>query len=162
MKTNNMKHIKLFEQFVEGHINKLNEYTTYNFKVDIPNRNDLKNAEDWLKKHMSKTGKTIKEATKRIKSFDGGIMFTYVQYHDVKPHGNTPDRPVFRLNQSQYWLNDTHLRGREEVNTTLLSIYDITEGSDKNSAKYIGQIYVSTDVFLDELPRTFEIIKRVS
>lgn len=155
-----MKHIKLFEEFVEKHTSKLNEYTTRNFEVDIPNRTDLKNAEDWLKKHMSKTAKTTKEATKRIKSFNGGIMFTHVQAHKVKPHGNTPDRPVFSLNQSQYWLNDTHLKGMEKVNTTLLSIYDITEGSGRNSAKFIGAIYVSTDVFLDELPRIFEIIER--
>ena len=162
-----MKHIKLFEQFVSENANQLNEYTTRNFKVATPAVKDLKGAEKWLKKYMIRTAATTEEATKRIMGFNGGAMFTHVQYHIVKPNGNKPDRPTFRLHQSQEWLNDANLQGREEVNATLLSIYQLKPGEDINTSQgdaweYVGAIYVDSKAFLDELGRSFEVIKRSS
>ena len=143
----------------------LNEYTNYNFKPANPSSKDIKGAEKWLKKYMTRTAKTTDEATKRIESFAGGAMFTHVQYHIVKPNGNKPDRPTFRLHQSQEWLNDANLRGREEVNATLLSIYQLKDGEDWNSSQgdayeKIGQIYVDSKEFLNELGVVFQTIKR--
>jgi hypothetical protein len=160
-----MKHIKLFEEFVNEDITTVNEYTGYNFKPASPDSKSLKGAEKWLKKYMTRTARTTDEATKRIKSFAGGTMFTHVQYHVVKPNGNKPDRPTFRLHQSQEWLNDANLQGREEVNATLLLIFELKKGEDINTSQgdaweRIGQIYVDTKAFLDELNIVFETIKR--
>lgn len=143
----------------------LNEYTDYNFKPANPSSKDLKAAEKWLKKYMIRTAKTTEEATKRIQSFAGGVMFTHSQYHVVKPNGNRPDRPVFLLMQSQEWLNDANLKGREEVNATLLSIHQLKEGENAFNTRHdswdkIGQIYVDSKAFLNELSIAFETIKR--
>ena len=163
-----MKHIKLFEQFVNEDVNPLNEYETRNFKVTNPSSKDLKGAEKWLKKYMGKTSRTTEEATARIQSFNGGTMFTHVQYHIVKPNGNKPDRPTFRLHQSQEWLNNTQLtwmnREGEEVNATLLTIYQLKAGEEWNTSQAdawekVGQIYVNTKEFLNEIGIVFETIK---
>ena len=154
-----MKYVKLFEEF-SNQADQLNEYDTRNFKPASPDSKSLKGAEKWLKKYMGRTAKTTDEATKRIESFAGGAMFTHVQYHIVKPNGNKPDRPTFMLHQSQEWLNDANLQGREPVNATLLTISDVTNGDKFDQREKIGQIYVDTKEFLDELGRTFEVIKR--
>lgn len=143
----------------------INEYTGYNFKPAEPSSKDKKGAEKWLKKYMLRTARTTDEATERIQGFAGGVMFTHVQYHVVKPNGNKPDRPTFRLHQSQEWLNDANLRGREEVNATLLSIYQLKDGEEWNSSQgdayeKVGQIYVDTKAFLNELSVVFETIKK--
>jgi hypothetical protein len=163
-----MEKLKTFEQFIgedsksNGSI--VNEYDTRNFAAATPDKKLISGAKKWLKKYMPRTEKTTEEATKRIESFNGGTMFTHVQYHEVKPYGNAPDRPEFRLSQSQEWLNDAQLawmnRRGEEVNATLLTIYDITNGDDQKEK--IGQIYVDTKAFLDEMNRVFEIRKRAS
>lgn len=159
-----MKHIKLFEQFVNEDVNPLNEYDTRNFKAAAPSSKELKGAEKWLKKYMGKTAKTTEEATTRIQSFNGGTMFTHVQYHIVKPNGNKPDRPTFRLHQSQEWLNNANLQGREEVNATILTIYQLKAGEEWNTSQgdaweRIGQIYVDTKEFLNEIGIVFQTIK---
>jgi hypothetical protein len=156
-----MKYVKLFEEF-SNQTDQLNEYTSRNFKPASPDSKSLKAAEKWLKKYMLRTSKTTEEATKRIESFADGTMFTHVQYHIVKPNGNKPDRPTFRLHQSQEWLNDANLQGRESVNATLLTIYDITNGDNPGEKDKVGQIYVDTRAFLDELNVVFEIINRAS
>lgn len=154
-----MKYVKLFEEF-SNQADQLNEYDTRNFKPDSPDSKSLKGAEKWLKKYMIRTSKTTEEATDRIESFAGGAMFTHVQYHIVKPNGNKPDRPTFMLHQSQEWLNDANLQGREPVNATLLTISDVTNGDSFDKREKIGQIYVDTRAFLDELNISFEVIKR--
>jgi hypothetical protein len=60
-------------------------------------------------------------------------------------------------------LNDYQLallgkRG-QEVNVTKLTVTDIT---DPKKEKSLGQIFVYTDVFLDELKRVFEVTKSSS
>jgi hypothetical protein len=140
----------------------LNESTINRFK---PEELDKKNEIDhkFFKKLMPKTESTSDSATSHIWSFEGNTMFVHYQYHIVKPLGNSPDRPTYRLGQSQYWLNDTQLKwqGRhgEDVNVTLLNVYDIT---DKDNEKRLGSIYVDTKEFLNEMPRVFEIIDRKS
>jgi hypothetical protein len=60
-------------------------------------------------------------------------------------------------------LNDTQLgwQGRkgEKVNVTLVTVFDIT---DPMKEQNLGKIWVDTTVYLDELKRTFEIIKQQS
>jgi hypothetical protein len=113
-----------------------------------------------FKKLIPRTSMTTDEAMERIWDFEGGTMFVHYQYFVVKPNGNKPNRPTYRIHNSQYWLNDTQLKwqGREgqSVNTTLLTFYDVT---DKDNEKMIGAVWVDTKVYLDEQKRVFEIIK---
>jgi len=138
----------------------INESTINNFKPTVL---DKKNSLDskLFAKLMPRTSKTTDEAMERIWDFEGGVMFVHYQYFVVKPHGNKPDRPTYRIHNSQYWLNDSQLKWQnkegQSVNTTLLSIYDIT---DPNNEKNLGLVWVDTNAYLDEQPRVFEIIKR--
>jgi hypothetical protein len=140
----------------------LNETTFNNFKPVVL---DKKNSIDpkLFRKLMPRTSATTDEAMERIWDFEGGTMFAHFQYFIVKPHGNRPDRPTYRIHNSQYWLNDYQLKmqGKEgqSVNTTLLTIYDIT---DKENEKHLGQVWVDTKAYLDEQPRTFEILNKQS
>ena len=117
-----MKYVKLYEEF-------LNETTINQFKPAVLDRNNTLD-EKLFKKLMPRTEKTSEEAMERIWMFEGNTMFAHYQYHIVKPNGNKPDRPTYRLHDSQYWLNDTQMKmqGRdpkEKVNVTLLTFYDI-------------------------------------
>ena len=141
----------------------LNESSINRFQptvLDRTNELDLR----IFKKLMPRTEKTSEEAMERIWSFEGNTMFAHYQYHIVKPNGNKPDRPTYRLHDSQYWLNDTQMKmqGRdpkERVNVTLVTVYDIT---DPMKEQNLGKIYVDTDAYLDELKKVFELIKQQS
>ena len=140
----------------------LNEVTYNNFTppvLDVLDQVD----EDFLKKLMPRTAQTTDEAMERIWDFEGGTMFVHFQYFDVKPHGNSPDRPTYRMHNSQYWLNDYQLamQGKkgQDVNVTLLHLKDIT---DPQNEEDLGAIFVDTKVYLDELKRVFEILKKQS
>lgn len=140
----------------------LNEVTYNNFTPPILDVLDQVD-EDFFKKLMPRTSQTTDEAMERIWDFEGGTMFVHFQYFDVKPHGNSPDRPTYRIHNSQYWLNDYQLimQGKkgQDVNVTLLSIKDIT---DPENVEDLGAIFVDTKVYLDEQPRVFEILNRQS
>ena len=155
-----MKHLHTFESFLNE--NALNEYTDKAFKPAVLDRGNSLD-EKFFAKLMPKTAKTTEEAMERIWDFAGGTMFVHWQSFEVMPNGNAPDRPTYRLHQSQYWLNETQLKwqGRdpkEEVNTTLLTVFDITDGQNKS----LGSIWVDTKVFLDEYKRVFEVVKTQS
>jgi hypothetical protein len=140
----------------------LNETTINRFAPAHIEKNDALDPR-FFAKLMPRTAKTVNDATESIYTWSGNTMFVHYQYHIVKPNGNRPDRPTYRLHQSQYWLNDTQLKwqGREgeKVNVTLLQVIDITDPANE---KRLGQVYVSTDALLDEMGRTFEILKRQS
>ncbi len=140
----------------------LSEVTYNNFTPPVLDDINQVN-EDFFKKLMPRTAQTTDEAMERIWDFEGGTMFIHFQYFDVKPHGNSPDRPTYRIHNSQYWLNDYQLmmQGKkgQNVNVTLLSIKDIT---DLENIEDLGAIFVDTKVYLDEQPRVFEILNRQS
>jgi hypothetical protein len=154
------KHIPSFDEFVNE--SSMNETTHNNFKPVVL---DKKNSIDpkLFKKLMPKTSATSEEAMERIWDFEGGTMFVHYQYFIVKPNGNKPDRPTYRIHNSQYWLNDAQLKWQgksgQSVNTTLLSIYDIT---DPNNEKSLGGVWVDTKVYLEEQSRVFEILNKKS
>lgn len=154
-----MKHIQTFESFLNESIN---EATLNNFIPDKINRGDEINPK-LFKSLMPKTEKTTYDATNQLAQYGGNTMFAHYQYFVVMPNGNKPDRPTYRIHQSQYWLNDTQMRmqGRdpkEKVNVTLITLFDITDGKDER----LGKAYVYTDVFLDEYKRVFEVLKTQS
>jgi hypothetical protein len=153
-----MKHIKLFEEFV-SESNLINEYTSKGFEPEVISKKDAIDAKV-LKGLMSKTAKTSSDAIKRLGEFSGDIMNVHVQYHEVKPNGNAPDRISYRIHQQQFWLNSSQLsrlnKNGQDVNVTLLSITDMTNGVS------LGRVYVDTKVFLDELGAAFEILRSQS
>lgn len=157
-----MKHIKLFEEFST----ELNESLIRGFKPVVLDRKNTLD-EKLFKKLMPRTANTTEEAMERIWMFEDSTMFVHYQYHIVRPNGNKPDRPTYRLHQSQYWLSsayDNQIRNlgldpSEGVNTTLVTIFDIT---DPNNEVNLGKTWVDTRQFLDELNRVFEVIKRAS
>lgn len=157
-----MKHIKLFEEFST----ELNESSIRGFKPVVLDRKNTLD-EKLFKKLMPRTANTTEEAMERIWMFEDSTMFVHYQYHIVRPNGNKPDRPTYRLHQSQYWLSsayDNQIRNlgldpSEGVNTTLVTIFDIT---DPNNEVNLGKTWVDTRQFLDELNRVFEVIKRAS
>lgn len=151
-----MKNLITFEEF-------LNESSINQFDPTVLDRtNELDRR--IFKKLMPRTEKTSEEAMERIWTFEGNTMFVHYQYHIVKPNGNKPNRPTYRLHDSQYWLNDTQMKmqGRdpkEKVNVTLVTVFDIT---DPMKEQTLGKIWVDTTVYLDELKRVFELIKQQS
>ena len=155
-------HVPSFDDFV-NESKRLDETTFNNFKPTVL---DKKNSIDpkLFKKLMPRTSGTAEEAMERIWDFEGNTMFAHYQYFIVKPNGNKPDRPTYRIHNSQYWLNDTQMRmqGRdpkESVNVTFLTFYDVT---DKDNEKMIGGTWVDTKVYLDEQSRVFEILNKQS
>jgi hypothetical protein len=154
-----MKNLKTFNEFLNENIN---EATFNRFTPDTISRADELDPK-MFKSLMPKTSKTTYDATNQIAQYSGDTMFVHYQYFIVKPNGNKPDRPTYRIHQSQYWLNDTQMKwqGRnpkEKVNVTLITLYDITDSKDEK----LGKAYVYTDVFLDEYKRVFELIKTQS
>jgi hypothetical protein len=152
--------VQLFEEFL-NEMNQLNESTYDRFTPDKLDKKDQIDPKLFAK-IMPKTAKTSAEAEKHIFTFAGNKMFVHYQSFDVKPHGNAPDRPTYRIHNMQYWLNDTQLKlqGRtESVNVTLLKIRDIT---DPTNEKILGSAYVDTKVYLDEQPKIFEILDKRS
>ena len=142
-----MKHIKLYEQFVNKSL-KLNEYTHNNFSMeDINNKVSYR----FFDKLMPKTSETEDEAVNRLKPYIDKRMFMHVQYFIVKPKND--DKITFLLHQKQYWLRDS------DVNVTLLSIDDYTDPDNRTD---LGSIYVDTKVFLKECEEVFKIEKRKS
>jgi hypothetical protein len=130
---------------------------------------DKKNAIDakFFKKLMPRTSATAEEAMERIWHFEDSTMFVHYQYHIVMPNGNKPDRPTYRLHQSQYWLTGAYdnqiknlgLDPNVGVNTTLVTIFDITDPANEVN---LGKTWVDTKVFLDEMNRVFEVSRRES
>jgi hypothetical protein len=151
-----MKHIKLFEEFVnEASINIINNFNT----VLNKNKLDVK----VFKEIMPKTAKTIDEATKRIQMFDGKTMFVN-DITDLVKYRNNRDES-YKFVQEQYWLNDKFnvqfkdlgLDPKVGVNVTLLSIYDTTDPWEK--PVFLGKVFVDTKTFLDEMYKLFEVTR---
>ena len=156
-----MKHLHTFESFLNEAT--LNESTLNNFKPVVLDRSNTLD-EKLFKKLMPRTAMTTDEAMERIWDFDGNTMFAHYQYFIVKPNGNRPDRPTYRIHNSQYWLNDSQMKmqGRdpkEKVDVTLLTFFDITDPANE---KTLGKVWVSTDAYLDEQKRVFEVINQQS
>ena len=152
-----MRYIQLYENF-----SVLNETTIDRFSPDVIMGQDAIDSQ-FFNKLMPKTAKTTSEAQNRILSFSGGTMFVHYQYFIVTPKGNTPDRPIYRIHNSQYWLNDYQLirqgKNGQDVNVTEIYITDITD--PKNEIR-LGSAYVDTRIYLEEQKIVFDVLKRHS
>jgi hypothetical protein len=143
-----MKHIKLFEQFV-------NEASAN--KIDA-------NAVKWLKQYMPKTAKTINAATTYMAQFNGKHKLTDGQYFIVQPNTIKTDAPIFKLSLVHSWLTEPS-SSLITGNSILLNIYQLKPGEDANTSQgdawnMIGKTYIDTTVFLNEVNTAFELIKK--
>jgi hypothetical protein len=160
------------EQFIESQVN---EATINYFKPDVlDKKNELD--EKFFAKLMPKTSATAEEAMEKIWFFEGDKMFVHYQYFIVRPNGNKPDRPTYKIHNSQYWLSSAYdsqiaakgLDPKDGVNVTQLTIYKMKDGitnpfsSQGDDYEYLGEIFVDTKVYLDEQRRVFEILNRTS
>ena len=140
----------------------LKEYTKTNFQATVPGSGRPKINPAFFAKLMPKSAKTSKDAEARIKLYNGSTMFVHAQYFEVTPNGNMPNKPIYRLHQSQYYNNDynapANLKG-QKVNVTFLTIVDIT---DEANSVDVGVCYVDTDVFLAEYKMVFQLLNRQS
>lgn len=72
-------------------------------------------------------------------------------------------RPIYRIHNSQYWLNDYQLirqgKNGQDVNVTEIHITDITD--PKNEIR-LGSAYVDTRIYLEEQKIVFDVLKRHS
>lgn len=152
-----MRYIQLYENF-----SVLNETTIDRFSPDVIKGQDAIDSQ-FFNKLMPKTAKTISEAQNRILSFSDGTMFVHYQYFIVTTKGNTPDRPIYRIHNRQYWLNDYQLimqgKNGQDVNVTKIYITDITD--PKNEIR-LGSAYVDTRIYLEEQKIVFDVLKRHS
>ena len=130
----------------------LNEVTSHNFRV-YPEKNASK-VGSLLNKIGFRGVAPDRKALARIKSFEGGKMFTHIQYHVIA----TKLGHVF-IHQSQHYLRD------EEVRVTKISVDHLPDSNwfeDKNENRHeIGTAFVDTDKFLAALKRV-NVIKRAS
>jgi len=142
---------------------KLYEYSREDFTAKKIDRKDAIKP-NILAKILFRASKTTEEAEERILSFNGTAMATHVQYFVVKPNGNKPDRPTYRIHEEQYYK----WRPNEpKVNVSKLYILQLKEGGNAFNSQggewdALGSAYVATDMWLDDLNRTLELIKRVS
>lgn len=142
---------------------KLYEYSRDNFTAKKIDRKDAVKP-NILAKILFRASKTTKEAEERILSFNGTEMATHVTYYIVKPNGNKPDRPTYRIHVEQYYKwrpNDP------KVNVSHVYILKLKEGANAFTSQgdewdVLGRAYVDTDMLTDDLNRTLEILKRVS
>ena len=131
--------------------NLLKEYTNYDFKVE--RHNNANKATDALQKLGMGIGLgDHRKALKHLKTFEGGKMFTHVQYHYVQKEKGGD---VYFIHQSQHWLRD------HEVGVTELYVMKQTEEEyiKGKSNKLVGRATVWTDKLLKGLKRV-TVLKR--
>jgi hypothetical protein len=142
---------------------KVFEYSREDFTTKpIDRKNAVK--PNVLAKILFRASKTSKEAEERILSFNGTAMATHSAYYIVKPNGNKPDRPTYRIHVEQYYKwrpNDP------KVNVSHVLILKLKEGSNAFTSQgdewdVVGRAYVDTDMLTDDLNRTLEVLQRVS
>jgi hypothetical protein len=156
-----MKHIKLYEDF-------LNEAKVFEYSREDFTANEIKSKDAikprLLAKILIRTAGTTEEATKRIMSFNGTAMATHVQYFIVKPNGNKPDRPTYRIHEEQYYKwrpNDP------KVDVSKLYFLQLKKDgnaftSQGDEWEALGSAYVQTSTWLDDMKRSLEVLQRTS
>jgi len=139
------------------------EYSREDFTAKAIDRKDTVKSKI-LSKILPRASRTTEEAEQRILSFNGTAMATHAQYFIVKPNGNKPDRPTYRIHEEQYYK---WRPGDPKVNVSRLYILQLKEGANAFNSQgdewdVLGSAYVATDMWLDDLNKTLELIKRVS
>ena len=131
--------------------NLLKEYTAYDFKAERPN--NANKVIDCFKKLGMGIGRGDHiAALKHLKTFEGGQMFTHVQYHYVQ---KDVGEDVYFIHQSQHWLRD-HKVGITEV---YVEVRTEEEYKKSKKGKVVGRAAVPTDKLLKAFNR-LTVLKR--
>lgn len=149
MKINELK------RMIREEIARLNEYTDDRFAMPKPAKR-LNPAFLSKKLGLTKTAHTVADATAELQKRIGENVSVYVQYFTVRTNGNSPDRPVYQLLQSQYF------QGHDEFNVTELAVYLKPNGANDPDRTLIGTTFVDTKTFLAECKVALEILKHRS
>ena len=129
----------------------LKEFTGYNFKAEKPEKaNDVISGLQKLGMGIGRGDYT--SALKHLKTFEGGQMFTHVQYHYVQ---NKKGGDVYFIHQSQHWLRD-HNVGVTELYVT---VQTFEEYKNNRKGKFVGEAAVPTDDLLKGFKRV-TVLKR--
>ena len=129
----------------------LKEYTAYDFKVERPN--NANKVIDALQKLGMGIGRGDHiAALKHLKTFEGGKMFTHVQYHYVQVDVG---EDVYFIHQSQHWLKDLKV-GCTELYVTVQTEDDYVKSKKE---KVVGRAVVPTDKLLKGFKRV-TVLKR--
>ena len=129
----------------------LKEYTSYDFKAKRPDKaNKVIAALQYCDIDMSVGDH--RKALKHLKTFEGGQMFTHVQYHYVQSESETD---VYFIHQSQHWLRD-HKVGVTELYVT---VQTFEEYKNNRKGKFVGEAAVPTDDLLKGFKRV-TVLKR--
>jgi len=136
---------KAYKQWKSMNESLLKEFTGYSFKAEKPDKaNKVIDALQKLGMGIGRGDHTA--AVKHLKTFEGGKMFTHVQYHYVQKEKGGD---VYFIHQSQHWLRE------HNVGVTELYVMHQTEEDyikDKNK-KVVGRAAVWTDKLLKGLKR---------
>jgi len=139
--------LKELRQIIREEI--LKEITVPKLEIDIPKPFP----KGFFEKLLPKTSQTVKEAESKILEFQYKKVFIHFQYFKVTPlHSNSPNKVTYGIHQSQYWLHG------ENINVTFIQILKYFPDGSK---KVLGEAYVNTKVFLDEVFRVFKILDKI-
>ena len=138
----------------------LKEFTEYNFKPLVMQRQNSKNMQNVVntlrKAGFSKL--SLKKSQKQIMDLDmsksRGVMFVHMQYHIVEGK----DGKKYFIYQTQYYHRDF---GDGGVNLTALRVEERPNWPDKGPEKEIGSAVVLTSDFLDGLKKV-KVLDRAS
>ena len=125
--------------------NLLKEYTAFDFKAERPN-NANKVIDAFQKLGIGIGRGDHIAALKHLKSFEGGKMFTHVQYHYVQ---KDEGEDVYFIHQSQHHLNDIKV-GITEV---YVEVQTEEEYTKSKKGKVVGRATVPTDKLLKGFKR---------
>ena len=125
----------------------LKEVTDYNFEMKYVKDKNANKVIDVLQGLGFGVGRgDVAAANKRLKTYEGGMMFKHMQYHVVHD-GKGSD--VYFIYQTQHYLNDSTV----DVTKVSIDIYDDYKGKTSDKRKEIGNALVPTKKFLKGLKR---------
>ena len=126
----------------------LKEFTDHNFQMKYVKDKNANKVIDVLQGLGFGVGRgDVAAANKRLKTYEGGKMFTHMQYHVVQGSGYPPE--VYFIYQTQHYLNDSTV----DVTKVSVEIYDDYQGKTSAKRTEIGNALVPTKKFLKGLNR---------
>ena len=125
----------------------LKEVTDYNFEMKYVKDKNANKVIDVLQGLGFGVGRgDVAAANKRLKTYEGGMMFKHMQYHVVHD-GKGSD--VYFIYQTQHYLRDRDV----DVTKVTVDVYDKGYERTRDKRKNIGNVLVPIKKFLKGLDR---------
>ena len=125
----------------------LKEFTDHNFQMKYVKDKNANKVIDVLQGLGFGVGRgDVAAANKRLKTYEGGKMFTHMQYHVVHD-GKGSD--VYFIYQTQHFLRDSNV----DVTKVRVDVYPKGYEKTSDKRKTIGNALVPTKKFLKGLNR---------